>query len=97
MLRDHRQGRKKRERLERRDRMAVLERVERHVEHGQMIGHKKRVEFGPLERLREALDVGEIKIGVRKGAWIAPGAGMDARRSHESAEMHLAWTAHGIS
>jgi hypothetical protein len=90
MLGHHRQGREQRKRLERRDRMAVLERVERHVEHGQMIGHEKRVEFRPLERLREALDVGEIEIGVGKGAGVAPGAGVDGRRPHESAETQLA-------
>ena len=70
--------------------MAVLERVERHVEHGQVIGHEKCIEFGSLERLREALEIGKIEIGVRKGARIAPGAGVDGRRPHESAETQLA-------
>ena len=69
--------------------MAVLERVERHVEHGQMIGHEEGVEFGALQRLREALEMREIEIGVGKGAGISPGAGMDAHRAHESAETQL--------
>ena len=89
MLGDHRQRRQQRERLERRHRMAVLERVERHVEHGQMIGHEERIELAALERLREALEMGEIEIGVGKSAGIAPGAGVDGDRAHESAEMQL--------
>ena len=89
MLGHHRQRRQQRERLERRHRMAVLERVERHVQHGQMIGHEKRVEFGALQRLRETLEMGEIEIGVGEGAGITPGAGMDCRRAHESAETQL--------
>ena len=69
--------------------MAVLERIERHVEHGQMIGHEECVELGALQRLREALEMGEIEIGIGKSAGIAPGAGMDGGRAHESAEMQL--------
>src|ERR1700712_4371405 len=37
----------------------------------------------------------EIEVGVGKGAGIAPGAGMDADRPHEGAEMQLACSAHG--
>jgi hypothetical protein len=40
---------------------------------------------GGLRRAGEAFDMGEIEIGVREGAGIAPGAGMDVRRPHESA------------
>ncbi len=94
MLGHHGERRKKRERLERGDRVAVLERVERHVQHGQMIGHEKRVEFGSLQRLREALEMAEIEVGVGKGAGIAPGAGVDGGRAHESAEMQLTLPAH---
>ena len=70
--------------------MAVLERIERHIEHGQVIGHEEGIELGPLQRLGETLEMGKIEIGVRKGARIAPGAGVDGRRPHESAEMQLA-------
>ena len=89
MLGDHRQRREQRERLKRRHRVAVLERIERHIEHGQMIGHEEGVELGALQRLREPLDMGEIEIGVRKGAGIAPGAGVDGRWPHERAQVEL--------
>ena len=89
MLGNDRQRREQRKRLERCDRMAVLERVERHVEHGQVVGHEEGIEFGALERLREALDMREIEIGVRKSAGIAPRAGVDGRRPHECAETQL--------
>ena len=69
--------------------MAVLERIERHVEHGQMVGHEEGVKLGPLQRLRKTLDMGQIEIGVRKRAGIAPGAGMDGGRPHERAETEL--------
>ncbi len=54
-----------------------------------MIGHEEGVELGALQRLRETLDMREIEIGVRKGAGIAPGAGVDGRRPHERAEVEL--------
>src|SRR6266540_3690121 len=85
------QSRQQRERLERRHRVAALERVERHVEHGQVIGHEEGVEPGALQRLGEALEVGEVEVRVREGARITPGAGMDARRPHERAELQLTW------
>ncbi len=69
--------------------MAALERIERHVEHGHVIGHEEGVELAALERLCEALEVPEVEIGIGKSAGIAPGAGMDARRPHEGAEPQL--------
>ena len=69
--------------------MAALERVNRHVQHGQVVGHEEGVELAALQRLREALDVREIEIRVGEGAGIAPGAGMDGGRPHECAETQL--------
>ena len=69
--------------------MAVLERIERHVQYRQMIGHEKRIEFAALEGLGEALEMAEIEVGVGESARIAPRAGMDGGRAHESAEMQL--------
>ncbi len=86
MLGHLRQGRQQRERLERGHGVAALEGVERHVEHGHVVGHEEGVELAALELLREAFEVREVEIGVRKGAGIAPGAGMDARRPHEGAQ-----------
>ena len=83
------QRREQRERLERRHRVAALERVERHIEHGQMIGHEEGVEFAALQRLREALEMREVEIGIRESAGIAPGAGVDGSRPHEGAEPEL--------
>ena len=60
--------------------------VDRHVEHGQMIGHEEGIELGRLEPLREMLQMGEIEVGIRVGAGIAPRPGMDADRAHEGAE-----------
>ena len=81
--------RQQRERLERRHRVAALQRLDRHVEHGQMVGHEEGVELRRLKRLREALQMGEIEIGVGIGAGIAPGAGVEADRAHEGAEPQL--------
>ena len=38
---------------------------DRHVQHGQMVGHEEGVELAALQRLGEALEMGEIEIGVR--------------------------------
>src|SRR6266566_898073 len=54
-----------------------------------MIGHEEGVEFAAFERLREALEMREVEIGVRESAGIAPGAGMDGGRPHEGAEPEL--------
>jgi hypothetical protein len=69
--------------------MAALERIDRHVEHGHVVGHEEGVEFRALEPLREMLEMREVEIGVRISARIAPGAGVDARRPHEGAEPEL--------
>src|ERR1700746_2968468 len=69
--------------------MAALERVERHVEDGQMIGHEEGVEFAAFEGLREALEMREVEIGIGESAGIAPGAGMDGGRPHEGGEPEL--------
>src|SRR5262245_36502184 len=69
--------------------MATLERVERHIEDGQMIRHEEGVEFAAFERLREAFEMREVEIGIRESAGIAPGAGVDGGRPHEGAEPKL--------
>ena len=69
--------------------MAALQRLDRHVQHGEMVGHEEGVELAALQRLREALQVREVEVGVGKGAGIAPGAGVDADRAHEGAKMQL--------
>ena len=89
MLGDAGQGREQRERLERRHGVTALERVERHIEDGQVIGHEEGVEFAAFERLREAFDVREGEIRIRESAGIAPSAGMDGGRPHEGSEPQL--------
>jgi hypothetical protein len=75
--------------------VAALERVDRHVEHGHVIGHEKGVELGPLEGLRKALEVREVEVRVRIGAGVAPGAGMETDRPHEGAQLELSRCRHG--
>ena len=70
---------------------------DRHVEHGQVVGHEERVEPAALQRLDEALDVREVEVGVRVRAGIAPGSGVDGGRPHEGAEMELTFGGHGVS
>ena len=89
MFGDAGQRRQQRERLERGDGVAALERIDRHVEHGQMVGHEEGVEFSGLELLDQPLDMRKIEIGVRPRAGIAPRAGMNADRPHERAEPQL--------
>src|SRR3984957_677051 len=83
------QCRQQREWLERGDGVAALERIDRHVEHGQMVGHEEGVELAGLELPDQLLDMSEIEIGVGPGAGIAPCAGVNRDRSHESAELEL--------
>ena len=78
------QRRQQRERLERRDGVAALERVDRHVQHGQMVSHEEGVELPGFEFLDQPLDVGEIEIGIRPCAGIAPGAGLNADRPRQT-------------
>src|SRR3954447_8846805 len=54
-----------------------------------MIGHEEGVELAGLEFLDQLLDMGEVEIGIRPGAGIAPRAGVDADRPHERAELEL--------
>jgi hypothetical protein len=87
--------REQRERLVRRHRVATLERVERHVQHRQVIGHEEGVEPAALKRLCEALEMREVEIGVGEGAGIAPGAGMDGGGPHECVQPQLPRCRHG--
>ncbi len=83
------QRRQQRERLERGHGVAALERVDRHVQHGQMVGHEEGVELSGLEFLDQLLDMREIEVGVGPGARITPRAGVDRDRPHECAELEL--------
>ena len=67
--------------------MAALQRIEGHVEHSHVVGHEEGVKLAALERLREALKVREVKIGIRESAGVPPCSGMDTRRSHERREL----------
>jgi hypothetical protein len=89
VLGDAGQGGKQCKRLEGGDGVAALQRLERHVEDRQVVGHEKGVEFAALQSLDQLFDQGKIEIGVRDGAGIAPGAGMDADRAHEGAKPQL--------
>ena len=88
-LGDHRERGQQGERVERGDGGAALERGHRHVQHGEMVGHEEGVELAALEGLREALEVGEVEIGVGERARVAPPRRMDADRAHEGAEPQL--------
>jgi hypothetical protein len=90
-----RQRRQQRERLERGRGVAAFQRIDRHVEHGHVVGHEEGVELRPLQGLDRLFDMGEVEIHVRPGAGIAPGAGMDRRRPHEGAEAQLTCRRHG--
>ncbi len=93
-LGDLRQRRQQRERLERGRGVAALERVDRHVQHRHVVGHEEGVELCPLQRLDALLEMRQIEIHVRPCARIAPGAGVNARRPHESAEVELTGRSH---
>ena len=80
---DHRQRRQQRERIERGDGSAALERLHRHVEHRKVIGHEERIEASAFERPGERDQMAEVEIGVGRAARIAPPRRMDADRAHE--------------
>ncbi len=88
-VRDDSECRQQGRRIERRHRRATLQRLERHVQHRQVIGHEEGIEFAPLECLGEAFQVIEVEVGVRKGTGITPRCGVDADGPHERAEMQL--------
>ncbi len=71
--------------------MAAPQRLDRHVQHGQVVGHEEGVEPAALQGRDEALHVGEVEVGVGIGARVAPGAGVDGRRTHEGAEPEDSW------
>src|SRR5262245_25437967 len=66
--------------------MAALERLDRHVQHGHVIGHEERIELRPFERLRHLLDGGKVEVRIRDGSRIAPCAGVQGNRPHERAK-----------
>ncbi|BAV75684.1 hypothetical protein PCAU_3475 [Pseudomonas chlororaphis subsp. aurantiaca] len=75
--------------------MAAFQGLDGHVEQGQVVGHEKRIETRPLQGLGETLEVGEVEVGVAIGARVAPGAGVNADRAHEGAQLELALGRHG--
>src|SRR5262249_51242749 len=81
--------RQQRERFERGDGVAALERIDRHVQDGQVVGHEEGVELAGLEVPDQLLQMRETEVGVRPGSRIAPGAGVDTDRPHEGAEFQL--------
>ncbi|CUW96452.1 hypothetical protein AGR2A_Lc180057 [Agrobacterium genomosp. 2 str. CFBP 5494] len=96
-LGDGGQGGKKREGLEGSNGMAAAQCLRGHVQDGEMIGHEKCVEFRSFELLRETRQMGEIEIGVRKGAGITPCARVEADGPHKGAEMQFAIICHWLS
>jgi hypothetical protein len=66
-----------------------FKRLNRHVEHSQMVGHEERVELSALQGLGEPLQMLKVEVGVGIGAGIAPPGRMNADRAHESAKMQL--------
>src|SRR6478752_2559280 len=54
-----------------------------------MVGHEEGIELSGFEFLDQTLEMGEIEIGVRPCAGIAPGAGMNTDRPHERAKPQL--------
>ena len=95
MLGHHGQRRQQRQRIERRHRGAALQRLHRHVQHGQVIGHEEGVELAALQGLGVLHQRLEIEVGIGRAAGIAPGGGVDADRAHEGAEAELFALGHG--
>ena len=88
-LRRARQGGQQREGLEGGDGVAALQRIHRHVQHGQMIRHEEGVELRLLQPAREMAQMREVEVRVRPGARIAPGTGVDGHGAHEGAQVQL--------
>ena len=61
-FRHHRQSRQQRQRLERGHRRAAPQRLDRHVQHGQMVGHEEGVERAALQRLDETHRCFRLKL-----------------------------------
>jgi uncharacterized NAD(P)/FAD-binding protein YdhS len=80
--------------LERGHRVAALERLDRHVQHGEVVGHEEGVELGLLQFLNVALELRKVEVRVGRRARIAPSARMDAHRAHEGPELQLFHRAH---
>ena len=76
--------------------MAALQCLERHIEYRQVVGHEEGVKPSAFQRLREALQVSEIEVRIRKRTRVAPSTGVDADGTHEGAKVQLSWFAHGL-
>ncbi len=83
-----------RERLERGHRVAAPQRLDRHVQHRQVVGHEEGVELGRLQPLDAVGQERQVEVGVGLGARIAPRAGVDGGRAHEGAEVQLPALSH---
>jgi hypothetical protein len=86
-LRHHRERGQQRRGVERGHGGRALERLDRHVQHREVVGHEEGVELRRLEGLGEAREMGEVEVGVRVAARVAPPGGVDADRAHEGAEV----------
>jgi len=95
MFGDHGERRQQGKWLEGSHGMAALQRLDRHVEHGEVVRHEKRIEPAAFQSLDETLDMREVEVGIRIRAGIAPGCGMDRCRPHECAEAELTFGGHG--
>ncbi len=88
-LRHHGERRQQGQRLERGRGAAAPQRLDRHVQYGQVIRHEEGVEPRALQGLDEAAQVLEVEVRIGIGAGIAPPGGMDADRAHERTQMKL--------
>ena len=74
--------------------MAAPQRLDRHIEHGQMVGHEEGIELRRLQRLREALQMSKVEVRIWQAAGITPRGGVDADGPHEGAKAELSCFAH---
>ncbi len=84
-----RQRRQQRKWFERGHGVAALQRRDRHIQHGQMVGHEERVEFAGFKLPDQPPEMVKIEISVRPCPGIAPCPCMDADGPHECTEPQL--------
>ena len=88
-LGDHRQRREQRQRLERGGGATAAQRLDRQIQHREMVRHEERVEPRAFQRFNEPDKMAQVEIGVREGAGVAPPGGMNADGTHERAQVKL--------
>jgi len=92
----HARNRQKGQRIERRHGMAALQRLDRMLRTAKWSAMKNASKRPRSSVWAKRLRCARIEIGVREGAGIAPGAGVDRRRTHERAEPQLSFLRHEI-